>query len=178
MPTRKEVERTERYVQQLASFQNKLYAYILMLLPNHAAAEDVLQETNLVLWRKLGEFVEGTDFASWAYRIAHYQVLAWFRDVRRDRLVFDPQLLNQLGAEAELLSGELDDRRLALRLCMNKLTDHERQLLRQRYDAGRSIKEIAAELGLSPGAVATTLYRIRNDLQQCIQRNLDEREGS
>jgi RNA polymerase sigma-70 factor, ECF subfamily len=178
MPTRDDIERTEWYVQQLTSCQKRLYAYILMLLPDHAAADDVLQETNLVLWRKSGEFVEGTEFGAWACRIAHYQLLAWFRDVRRDRLVFDPQLLGLLDAEANVLSTEIDDRRLALRLCIRRLTDHQRKLLRRRYDSGWSIKEIARELGLSPGAVATNLYRIRSELQECIQKSLDGKDRS
>ena len=168
-------ERIERYVQHLTDCQNRLYAYILMLLPNHDAAADVLQETNLVLWRKADEFVEGTEFGAWACRIAHFQVLAWFRDAKRDRLVFDQQLVDELGAEAETLSAEIDDRRRALRLCMVRLSEHERQLLRCRYELGWSIKQIAGELGLSPGAVATSLYRIRNELLLCIQKNLDGR---
>jgi RNA polymerase sigma-70 factor, ECF subfamily len=167
-------ERLERYVQHLTDCQNRLYAYILMLVTNHDAAADVLQETNLVLWRKADEFVDGTAFWAWACRIAHFQVLAWFRDAKRDRLVFDQQLLDLLGAEAETLSAELHDRRRALRGCMLRLGERERQMLRRRYESEWSIKQIAGELGLSPGAVATTLYRIRNELLLCIEKKLDE----
>jgi RNA polymerase sigma-70 factor, ECF subfamily len=167
--------RIERYVQQLTDVQNRLYAYILMLLPNHDDAADVLQETNLVLWRKSGEFVEGTEFGAWACRIAYFQVLARLRDARRDRLVFDPQLLDQLGAEAELLSVEADGHRRALRRCMARLTERQREMLRHRYESGWSIKQIARELGQSPGAVATNLYRTRNELLLCIEKNIDEK---
>jgi RNA polymerase sigma-70 factor (ECF subfamily) len=166
--------RIERYVQQLTDCQNRLYAYILMLLPNHDDAADVLQETNLVLWRKSGEFVEGTEFGAWACRVAYYQVLARLRDARRDRLVFDPQLLDLLGAEAEPLSAQLDDRRRALRLCMVGLSEREREMLRRRYDLEQSVKDIARQFGLSPGAVATSLYRVRNELTECIRRKLEE----
>ena len=171
-------KRTERYVQQLTDCQSRLYAYILMLLPDHAAAADVLQETNLVLWRKAGEFVEGTEFGAWACRIAHYQVLASFRDKGRDRLVFDQQLLNDLSAEAETLSGELSDRRRILRLCMSRLGDRQRELLGRRYESGWSIKQIAREFGQSPGAVATSLYRTRNELLLCIQESLHAEDQS
>lgn len=173
MPSSISPEKLERYVQQLTDCQDRLYAYILMLLPNHNSASDVLQETNLVLWRKAGEFVDGTEFGAWACRIAYFQVLARLRDAKRDRLIFDQQLLNQLGAEAESLSAELDAHRLALRLCMEKLTDRERDLLRRRYDSGRSIKQIARELGLTPGAVATSLYRVRIELLLCARKNLE-----
>ena len=169
-------EQTERFVQQLTGCQTRLYAYILMLLPSHDDAADVLQETNLVLWRKADEFVDGTEFGAWACRVAHFQVLAWLRDARRDRHVFDPELLGSLAGEAETLSAQIDDRRRALRLCMMRLTQRERELLGRRYDLGRSIKEIAVEFGQSPGAVATSLYRIRNELLLCIQKNLGEEE--
>lgn len=165
-------EQTEQFVRQLTGCQTRLYAYILMLLPIHDDAADVLQETNLVLWRKADDFVDGTEFGAWACRIAHFQVLAWLRDAQRDRHVFDPELVSSLAGEAETLSAETDDRRRALRLCMIRLAQRERLLLGRRYDLGRSIKEIAVEFGQSPGAVATSLYRIRNELLLCIQKSL------
>ena len=96
-------EQIEQFVQQLTACQTMLYAYILMLLPSHDDADDVLQETNLVLWRKADEFVDGTEFGAWACRVAHFQVRAWLRDAQRDRHVFDPELLGSLAGEAEIL---------------------------------------------------------------------------
>jgi RNA polymerase sigma-70 factor (ECF subfamily) len=145
MPDKSSPDRIERYVQRLTDCQTRLYAYILMLLPNHDDAADVLQETNLVLWRKSGEFVEGTEFGAWACRVAYYQVLARLRDSRRDRLVFDPDLLGALSVEAEGLSAEMDDRCRALRLCMVRLAEHERALLRRRYESGWSGRTAAKE---------------------------------
>ena len=49
-------EAAEQFVERLGSCQDRLFAYILMLLSNRDAALDVLQETNLVLWRKAAEF--------------------------------------------------------------------------------------------------------------------------
>jgi RNA polymerase sigma-70 factor (ECF subfamily) len=170
------IDRTESFVQHLTGCQTRLYAYILMLLPNHDDAADVLQETNLVLWRKADEFTEGTEFGAWACRIAHFQVLAWFRDAKRDRLVFDPELLGLMASQACTLSAEMDDRRRVLRMCMTRLTEREREMLGRRYDLGRSVKEIATELGQSPGAVATSLYRIRNELLLCVQDRLPDGE--
>jgi hypothetical protein len=52
------------------------------------------------------------------------------------------------------------------------LTDREREMLGHCYALGESIKEIAVVFGQSPGAVATSLYRIRNEWLLCIQDNL------
>ena len=66
---------TERFLRHFLSHQNRIYATILMLIPNNADAEDLFQETATVLWRKFGEFTEGTNFAAWAASIARYRVL-------------------------------------------------------------------------------------------------------
>jgi RNA polymerase sigma-70 factor, ECF subfamily len=169
-------ETIERFVQRLGIHQDRLYAYILMLLPNREAAADVLQETNLVLWQKAAEFDEKRDFGPWACRIAYFQVLAWWRDKNRDRLVFDQRLLDELAADAESLSSELGDRCRALQLCMIRLSDRERDLLRHRYQLGLSIKEIAHKFGQSPNAIAMSLSRARHELLQCIETVVAEKE--
>ena len=40
-------------------------------------AEDVLQEANLVLWRKFDQYQEGTNFFAWACQIIRYEVLKY-----------------------------------------------------------------------------------------------------
>ena len=59
-------EREEQIVQQIAACQDQLFAYILTLVPHRDVARDILQETNLVLWRRREEFVPGTSFVAWA----------------------------------------------------------------------------------------------------------------
>jgi RNA polymerase sigma-70 factor, ECF subfamily len=169
-------EAIERFVQRLGVHQDRLYAYILMLLPNREAAADVLQETNLVLWQKAAEFDEKRDFGAWACRIAYFQVLAWWRDRNRDRLVFDQRLLDELAADAESLSSELGDHVRALQLCMIRLSDRERELLKHRYHLGLSIKEIACKFGQSPNAIAMALSRTRHELLLCIETVVIEKE--
>ena len=69
-------EQKENFVRLLIEAQGSLYAFILTLLANADTAKDVLQETNLVLWRKNEEFEAGTHFFAWARRIAEFQVMA------------------------------------------------------------------------------------------------------
>ena len=63
------------YSQLLTSIQKSLYAFILSLLPNRSEAEDVLQETNLILCQKASEYDEDGHFQGWAFKIARYQVM-------------------------------------------------------------------------------------------------------
>src|SRR5215218_100140 len=61
--------------------QRRLYAYILTLLPNRADADDVLQETSLVMWDKFDPADPPTDFLAWARRVAYHKVLDFYKKV-------------------------------------------------------------------------------------------------
>src|SRR5438067_3592271 len=65
----------EERLAMLMSHQRRLFQYILSLLPNLQDAEDVLQETNLVVWRKFAQFQSGTSFFAWAARVAQLEVM-------------------------------------------------------------------------------------------------------
>ena len=78
-------DRTEQFIRCLTDHQGRLFAYLVSLLADVHEAQNVLQETNLELWRKSSDFVEGTDFAAWSRRVAHFKVLAFLRDRKRYR---------------------------------------------------------------------------------------------
>ena len=54
-------EKIEQFVSLLTRYQQRVYLFILSLVPDRADAEDVLQETNLVLWQKFDDFTPGSD---------------------------------------------------------------------------------------------------------------------
>jgi RNA polymerase sigma-70 factor (ECF subfamily) len=163
--------RKERFVQLLTGHQSVLFAYLVALIGDVNEAHNVLQETNLVLWRRADDFSLGTDFGAWARRIAHYQVLAYRRDKRRDRHLFDEELLAQI-AERPQPPGDDEARRLALRHCLAELPDNLRVLISQRYGSGGSIKDLTLRLGKSEGAVKVALSRVRQKLMVCIEKEL------
>ncbi len=164
-------EHEEQIVQQIATCQDRLFAYILTLVPSRDVARDILQETNLVLWRRRDEFSEGTSFTAWASKVAFFQVLAYRRDRSRDRHVFfSEELMIELAGEMQDDRDAFADRRGALRGCLAKLTERQRWLIAQRYSAENSIQVIAEMTGQSAGAVATAVYRVRNALRDCVTR--------
>jgi len=95
-PTEDVSRRHEALVQLLTAEQGRLFSFIYSLLPDPDRARDVLQETNLLIWRKSDEFVEGTNFRAWTSKIAHFKVLSHLRGMERDRHLFDEDLINQL----------------------------------------------------------------------------------
>lgn len=163
----------EVFVDRVTSVQQGLFAYILALVPNVNDANDVLQETNLVLWRKREEYREDAAFWPWARTIAHYQVLAHVKRHSRDRLRFGEILMSRLAEEAAA-SEELsiDVEQAVMGQCIEELLPTRQELVEMRYGSDLRIAEIAQRTGRSPGAVSDALYRIRSQLADCIRNKL------
>jgi RNA polymerase sigma-70 factor, ECF subfamily len=163
------------FVAQITRSQRQLHSFILSMVWNPAEADDVLQETNLVLWEKAGEFDTGCPFLPWAMRFAQFQALAWLKRHRRQqRLVLDDNLARLLADEAVRDELAFEDRRHALALCLQKLPTEQRDLIARRYEPDGSVNAMAAAGGTTPKAVSDRLRRIRRTLLQCIQRSLGE----
>lgn len=169
-----EIDQTELLVQHIAEHQNRLYGYVFSMLGDHARASDVLQETNLVLWRKKDEFRSGEAFLPWAFAIARFQILAHVRDRGREKCLLDPELIELLADETEQQAERFEAVRHALRRCMSKLTTEHQELVQQRYFHSTPIDKLAASLGKTTSAVKVALLRIRRSLGDCIERQMAE----
>lgn len=163
---------TEGFITQVMEQQRALYAYILSLTQVLTEADDVLQEVNLVLWRKRGEYKPGTNFQAWAFSIAKYQVLAWQKRQSRDRARFSDDLLARLAETTEQRASQSDDRLAALVICVEKLRQKDRNLLRQRYGEGRSTAEISQADGRTRDGIYYALSKIHEKLRDCVRRQL------
>lgn len=163
---------SDDYVQLMTTNQSRLYAYILSLVGRTTFADDILQETNLVLWRKAGDFTLGTNFSAWMFRIAHFQVLAYLQRVNREKVLFDSTQVPELANEVSDHLDGFDARRQALRACLEKLSPRQRDALRRRYLPDANLDQIASELGNTVAAVKQILFRSREALASCIRQRL------
>ena len=164
----------KEFVYLLTDWQNRLFGYLVTLLGNVHDAHDVLQETNLVLWQKMDDFVPDSDFGAWARKCAYFQALAFLRDRKRDRHLFDDELLAQFADEAADVEHESSDRLLAMRDCLARLPDRHRQLIKLRYGQKQSVRQLAKDTGKKESALKMMLMRIRQTLHSCIELKLKE----
>jgi len=163
---------TEEFIELITSAQSAVFGYILTLCHDHAKSQDILQETNLTLWRKADHFEEGTNFTAWACRTAYFHVLNHRRKLSREQLVFDEEVLDYLAERQEERADSSHDRIFALRKCIEKLPASQKGLIQRRYEPGASVQDIAEEDGKSEGAISQALYRIRAALQSCVEKRI------
>jgi RNA polymerase sigma-70 factor, ECF subfamily len=162
--------RDDQIVAQIAQHQGSLYAYILSMLFRRQDALDVLQETNMVLWRKRDQAPVGPEFLPWACRVASFETLEYKRKYSRDRHFFSDSMIANLAESTLVAAVEHDARITALQQCVKRLSDRSRDLLLQRYDRCQGVAEIAESSSQSVAAVAQALYRIRQRLLSCVQK--------
>jgi RNA polymerase sigma-70 factor (ECF subfamily) len=161
-----------RFIEALTFHQPVLEAYCHANLARREDAWEVLQQTNLKLWEKSAAWNPETEFLPWAFAVARFTMLAFFRDKMRDRLVFDEDVLESMAAETATAASELPERQEALGRCLEKLTAEQRGLLHAHYTDGRPLREIAKASHRSESAVKMTLLRLRHTLADCIQLQL------
>lgn len=161
------------FVYQIARHQGVLHAFIISLMPGLDGVEDVLQETNIVLWDKRGSFEPGTNFRAWAFSIARYKAMNHRQKRARQGMeVLSDDLLELLSAEFEERADQVDERVRALEKCLRRLNTPEMDLIEQRYYDGMTMDHLAGRSNRSLESLRVTLFRIRAALRKCITAEL------
>jgi RNA polymerase sigma-70 factor, ECF subfamily len=166
-----EAERKCQFAELLREHHRDLFNFIYSLVQHHADAEDVFQQTTLVLWRKFDDFVIGTNFAAWATRVAHLTARDFVRSRRRHVPSFSDELLESIASAYRPRGPDFSAMRLeALGRCVEKLSRRDRRLVVRCYSRGRQFSEIAKAEGRSVTAIYQAICRIRKNLYRCVDR--------
>jgi RNA polymerase sigma-70 factor, ECF subfamily len=169
---------TETFVRLFAQHERRICSYILSLLGNWEATEDVFQDACVVMWAKFAEFQPGTDFASWACRISYFEVLK-YREKRKHRLPFvTDDLLATIAAVRESEGAEEEEWLAALSRCIEKLVLRDRDIITRRYSATCTIKELAQRMGIPVNTLYKALGRIHKRLLDCAQEVVSQEDRS
>jgi RNA polymerase sigma-70 factor, ECF subfamily len=166
-------DRRSEFAELLRDNQSRLYGYIHALVRDLDDADDLFQQTTIILWNKFGEYDRSRSFLSWACGVARFEVSNFLRTRGRQKLYFTDDL-NLLLIEAydRVPKDEMEERRDALGQCVAKLRDRDRELLRECYGHPAGIGTAAGKRGRSSQSVYNSLRRIRRALHECIERAL------
>lgn len=151
----------------LSNNQRKVFTYILFVVRNRDVANDVFQDTFVKVITQLQQkrYVPNGKFSAWVMRIAHNEIMDWYRNQRSGRIVETPEdnaLSNIGGMDVTLNSIEsqyVNSQVLTdVRRMMNQLPASQREVVFMRFYQGMSFKEIASTTGVS---INTSLGRMR-----------------
>jgi RNA polymerase sigma-70 factor (ECF subfamily) len=164
------------FVELLTRHQLRLYQFIVSLVADRTEAEEIRQNTNVVLWQKAAAFERGTNFVAWACRVAHFEVLKERQRRDRRQAQLSEETLAQLAAESIEKSDLLEARREALAWCMEKLGPADAGLMEARYQQGEPTEKIAARISRTVDSVRHSLSRVRRQLKRCVDARVSRME--
>src|SRR6187455_1637594 len=100
--------------------EREVFRYVAALVPNVADAEDIVQQTALVLWEKFHAYDPGKPFTPWACRFALNKTRQWLERRQRWQSLLERGLAEELAQRREELRPELDSRLRHLEGCLGK----------------------------------------------------------
>ena len=154
------------------NYYSDIYRFCLSYLTNdRSSVEDVVQETFIVLYNK---FVSGEEIAyikAFLLKTAHNLVLKHIRDRKHDDVNISLDEVIEIPSQDEDIDERLSFEEYS-RQISDALSVRDAELFRLRYLENKSLEEIAAQLGISPAAAGTRVYRLKNRLMQILEELL------
>lgn len=157
-----------------------LQGFIQSLLPDRSVAEDVLHEVFLVLTEKASSFTPGTNFLAWARAVAYRKTLQAIEARGREAHALPLEALEKLAesSESDVFVEDWEERRSALRYCLEKLGSGARRMLRLHYFEGFGVSEVADRVGWGRSSVSVAMSRARKALRVCVRKRMTSAEGA
>ena len=152
--------------------------YIRMMVKDNDVADDIFQETFIKAVRTIdeGRYSDNGKFLSWILRIAHNQVIDYFRARKQIRQVNESDAGYDILGTMRFAEPTVEDHiameqtESQLRTLIERLPEEQRQVVKLRYYSNLSFKEIAEQTGVgintALGRMRYALINIRNMIKE------------
>jgi len=154
---------TARFAELYENNFERVYAYIARRVGSREAAQDLTADVFHQALANLPRFEwRGLPFIAWLLGIAANLLSdRWQRSVRRQEVVADD--LERVGTEDDI------EQRAMLYQLVETLPEDQRRVIILRFVAQKSLREIAADLGRSDGAIKQLQLRALQNLRERIR---------
>jgi RNA polymerase sigma-70 factor (ECF subfamily) len=151
--------------------RGRLYAITLALLRQQDAAEEVLQETYLAVWRAAGQYQPGrAPVLVWLMAITRHRAIEWLRQRRRRAAEINAESLDAiLEIPDSQASLPIDHLAHAIQECLQRLSTEQSKAIRLAFFQGFSHEELACQLQTPLGTVKSWVRRGLLQLKGCLE---------
>ena len=141
------------FAQLYEEYFDKIYRYVALKIGDKTEAEDMTQQVFLKAIQSISSFKwKGIPFSAWLYRIAHNQVVDYFRKKKKQAAtLLDESLISSDSNPQLTAEHNLDIEQLLS--ATKRLTAAQREVISLRFAGGLSIAQVAKIMGKSQGAV-------------------------
>lgn len=135
-------------------YSGKLYAFGLKYLRSPEEAEELVQSVFLKLWENSKNLKKELSFKSYLFTIAYNDICKLFRKrYYQQRFIIDILYENSQSSSETEDGINYQDVLDQIKKIIDKLPERQKKVFLKSRMEGKSTKEIAAEIGLSPGTV-------------------------
>ena len=146
-------------------YHRRLSRFLLRVAPRYDIAEEIINDTFLVVWNKAGEFRGASRVSTWIMGIAYRRALRALRDARHH----SNALQGTLHSEEHMVDYREDtDRQDWIARGLETLSEEQRLTLELAYFLGHSCEEIAAITQSPVGTIKARMFHAREKLREAL----------
>jgi RNA polymerase sigma-70 factor (ECF subfamily) len=154
----------------------RIYRFVLRLTGNAAAAEEIVSEVFLEVWRHAATFQAKCQATTWLLTIARHKAISALR--RRREAPLDDDMAATIEDPCEDAETALDrkDRSKLIRACLTRLSPLHREIIDLVYYHEKSVDEVAGIVGAPKSTVKTRMFYARSHMAKLLRAaDLDPR---
>jgi RNA polymerase sigma-70 factor (ECF subfamily) len=147
----------------------RVYRFVLRLVGNPSAAEDLISEVFLDIWRQADRFEGRSAVSTWMLAIARFKALSALRK-RPDEELDDEaaEAIEDVSDNPEV-ALQKKDKSAVLRQCLEKLSPEHKEIIDLVYYHEKSVEEVAEIVGIPENTVKTRMFYARKKLSELLQ---------
>ncbi|MGD0723086.1 MAG: sigma-70 family RNA polymerase sigma factor [Roseiarcus sp.] len=146
--------------------QVKVYRFALRLLRDRQAAEDVVSEVFIDVWRNVTGFEGRSEASTWLLAIARNKAFSLLR--RKKEAGLDEAAAEEIEDSADNPEVAMQKRTKGdlLRSCLSRLSAEHREVIDLVYYHDKTVEEVAQIVGAPEGTVKTRMFHARRKLSE------------
>ncbi len=170
----------DNLLKEAVSLRRLIVSYTYGIVGSFELAEDVYQETIVVICNKFEQFKVGSNERAWILEIARRTALGLVTKAYRKREHgVSNEALSALASDVEAQQAaealhKSSQQQQSLDQCLEKLSPKARSLITQRYVDNLSCDDIAMHNKRSVNSIYVTLTRIRKTLRACVGKMMPD----
>lgn len=147
----------------------RVYRFVLRMLRDTAATEDLVSQVFLDVWRSASQFEGRSQVSTWLLSIARFKALTALRQRKHEDI--DQDDVMQIADQADTPEASLDRSRTSaiLRACVARLSPAHREIVSLVYYHEKSVEEVAQLIGIPAATVKTRMFYARKQLAEFLK---------
>jgi len=165
----------EAFMAIVRLYQQKVFVMAYSILRDREDALDVVQETFLRLYKKIGQYEPGRPFQAWLIQIAKNLSIDHYRQNRRKRQDLETSRpLDEIPVAVEdtTSDSEASDLRRAFARCVDKLAERQRMVFVMRHYNELAFNEISEAMDISVGTAKSLHFKAVRNLRKWLVPHL------